>query len=63
MRRMPGNPKTSKWRSTPQALRKRKVVGFTLSDEARDHLDALAAARGVSKSELLEALILATPLN
>ena len=39
---MTSNPKTSRWRSTPQALRRRKAVTITLSDEARERLEELA---------------------
>lgn len=55
-RRMPGNPKGSKWRSTPQAARKRKTVLVTLSDEARARLVALAGMDD-TKSAVVERLI------
>jgi hypothetical protein len=55
---MAGNPKTSKWRSTLQADRKRKLSGFTLSDECKEHLRALSAERGVSQSEMVETLVM-----
>ena len=63
MRRMAGNPKDSKWRSTPQAARKRKMAAFTLSDEAKARLVKLADKHGVSQSEMVEALIMASPLR
>lgn len=63
MPRMPGNPKESKWRSTPQAMRKRKLSGFTLSEEAKARLVRLAEKRGVSQSEMVEALIMSASLK
>lgn len=39
---MAGNPKASPWFSTSQDARKRKVVRFTLSDEAREALAEMA---------------------
>ncbi len=59
-KRMPGNPKTSKWRSPSNALRKRKVYAITLSDEANTKLDALAADGG--RSAVVEALVLGATL-
>jgi hypothetical protein len=60
---MAGNPKGSKWRSTPQAARKRKLSGFTLSDEAKERLSKLAEKHGVSQSAMVEALIMKEPLR
>lgn len=57
---MGGNPKTSKWRSTAQADRKRKPIQVTLSDEARARLELLAP-RGMV-SAFVEGLIMAAPL-
>lgn len=57
MQRMPGNPKDSRWFSTPQSARKRKIVAITLSDEARALLEWLAEERHESKSEIVEGLI------
>lgn len=48
----------SQWYAATNADRKRKQVMFTLSDEARDALDALAEARGETKSAIVEAEIL-----
>jgi predicted transcriptional regulator len=56
---MAGNPKTSAWYSTPQAKRKRKGLEVTLSDEAREKLDALAAAWSMPRSQVVEALVMA----
>lgn len=55
---MGGNPKDSPWRSTPRAARKRKGVELMLSDEARIRLDQMAFERGVSRSALVEEMIL-----
>lgn len=60
--RMPGNPKRSKWRVTPQDARNRKMVAITLSDEARERLERLADEHGLTKSMLVEALIMAAPI-
>jgi len=53
---MTSNPKTSRWRSTPQALRCRKAVTFTLSDEARARLEELAPDG--TRSAYVEGLIM-----
>lgn len=53
---MPSNPKTSKWRSAPAALRNRKAINLTLSEEARAKLDRLADVYG-SKSAVVEAAL------
>lgn len=63
MRTVPGNPKDSKWRSTPQDARNRKIVAITLSDEARERLKALAKARGTHMSTVVEALIMEAALT
>ena len=55
---MTGNPKASPWYSTPKAKRKRKGLEVTLSDEAREKLERLAARRGESMSRVVESLIL-----
>lgn len=46
----------NKWKSTPQALRHRKMVGFTLSPKAIKHLKSLLLP-GESQSGLVERLI------
>lgn len=53
------NPKDSVWYSTPNSLRKRKGLEITLSDLARALLDELAEVRRVSRSLVIEELILA----
>lgn len=53
---MAGNPKTSKWRSTPNTQRHRKEIKLTLSPEAHAKLERLA--RGGHKSPVIERLIL-----
>lgn len=60
---MTGNPKESKWFSAPGAARRRKAVGFTLSDEARERLDKIAKARKRPKSQIIEELILACSIR
>ncbi len=57
---MPGNPKDSPWRSTPQDKRKRKRIELTLSAEARERLEVLAP--GGLRSAFVEGLILSCPL-
>jgi hypothetical protein len=44
--------------SVPRAERTRRAIEVTLSDEARARLAELAEARGVSRSELVEALVM-----
>jgi hypothetical protein len=61
--RMPSNPKESKWYSTPKEDRSRKPIGVTLSDEARDRLDRMAKARKLSRSQVIEDLIMATHIR
>ncbi len=55
--------KETKWYSTPTADRKRKPIGITLSDEARERLEKQAKARGVSRSQVVEELVLAAPIR
>jgi metal-responsive CopG/Arc/MetJ family transcriptional regulator len=56
---MTGNPKSSPWYAVPLKDRVRKVVSFTLSDEAREKLEKLMKRRGEkSRSALIEALIM-----
>ena len=57
---MTGNPKDSPWRSTSQAMRKRKAVAITLSDEARERLELLAPDG--TRSAFIERLILDHPI-
>jgi len=47
------------WYSTPASLRKRKPLQLTLSPEALDLLTNLATAARISRSLLIEGLILA----
>lgn len=56
---MGGNPKSSPWRNTPRDARKRKKLEISLSDEAREKLDRLAA--GGHRSAVIERLILDAP--
>ena len=53
---MTGNPRSSPWRNTPRAKRRRRPIEITLSDEARAALDALAPHG--RRSELVERLVL-----
>lgn len=55
---MPMTMTRSPWYSTSTALRKRKPVTLTLSDEARDILDRLGKQHG-SRSEAVVQLLLA----
>ncbi len=55
---MTGNPKTSKWYAVPRAERKKKKLEITLSDEARAKLEAMAARRKISRSMVIQLLIL-----
>lgn len=60
---MAGNPKKSAWYATPQEARTRKMVAVTLSDAARERLEKLARKRSMSKSELVETLIMEASLS
>ena len=60
---MGGNPKDSEWYSMPRAARRRKGIEIMLPDAAREHLDALAAERGTSRSMVVEELIMGTPVK
>lgn len=60
---MPPNHKESQWYSTPAGARKRKPFTITMSEEAKERLDKMAKARGVSRSQVLEALVMATPIR
>lgn len=53
----------TKWYSTPRAARKRKPIGITLSDEAQERLEKQAKARGISRSQVVEELVLAAPIR
>lgn len=55
---MTGNPKGSPWRSTSRAARKRKGIQLTLSVEACAALTRLAKRGGMSRSKLVELLVL-----
>jgi hypothetical protein len=59
----PPNPKESQWYSTPAEARKRKPFTITMSEEAKERLDKMAKARGVSRSQVLEALVMASPIR
>lgn len=58
---MPGNPKDSKWRSTPESARNKPHANLTLSLDAHVKLERLAALWGKSKSAVVERLILEAP--
>ncbi len=53
---MAGNPKTSKWRSTPNEARARKEIKLTLSGKAHEKLKWLTGPGG-SRSAVVEKLI------
>lgn len=53
------NVKGTKWYATPRAVRARKPLAITLSDEARAKLERLAA--DTSKSAVVERLVLEAP--
>src|SRR5678816_486476 len=50
--------KDDPWYSTPRAMRKRRGIEITLSDDARARLEWLAAERGVALSRVVEDLIM-----
>ena len=52
-----GNPKTSKWRSTPNTARVNKNVMLTLPPEEREKLDRLAKAWGCPRSVAVARLV------
>lgn len=54
---MTGRP-DSKWYSTPRAKRRRKGVEIMLSDEAREALDTMAERYGLTRSGMVEQLVL-----
>lgn len=54
----PSNPVDSPWYSTPRAARHRKSLQVTLPPEALEALEQIADDRGVSRSVVLEALIM-----
>lgn len=54
---MAGNPKTSKWRNTPDHARHRKPLRITLSDEERAALTTLAEKHGCNLSQMVAALV------
>lgn len=56
-----GNPKTSKWRSTPNAARTNKNVMITLPPEEREKLDRLAKAWGCPRSVAVARLVRKEP--
>jgi hypothetical protein len=60
---MAGNPKDSQWYSTPREKRARKGIEVTLPDEALNRLERMAKARKVSRSQVVEALIMAAPIR
>lgn len=59
----PPNQKDSPWYSTPKNARKRKPLGITLSDEAQERLEKQAKARQCSRSQVVEALVMAAPIR
>lgn len=54
---MPGMAVDEKWRSTPNSLRKRKIVQITLSPEAIARLAELADKYKKTRSEIVEMLV------
>ena len=56
-----GNPKTSKWRSTPNTARVNKNVMLTLPPEEREKLDRLAKAWGCPRSVAVARLVRKEP--
>lgn len=57
------NAKDSEWFSTPNAARNRKRFEVTLPEDALARLDKIADARGVSRSVVVETLIMAAPIR
>jgi ribosomal protein L20 len=57
------NAKDTVWASTSNALRKRKRFEVTLPEEALARLEKQADERGVSRSQVIEALIMAAPIR
>ena len=50
--------KDSAWYSTPADRRNRKPIGLTLSAKALARLERQARARGLSRSEVVELLVM-----
>lgn len=61
--RMTEKQKETQWYSTPREARKRKPIGITLSDEAQERLEKQAKARKCSRSQVVEAFIMASPIR
>lgn len=59
----PPNPKDSQWYSTPAEARKRKPFTITMSEEAKERLEKQAKARKCSRSQVVEALVMAAPIR
>lgn len=57
------NAKDTVWASTSNELRKRKRFEVTLPPSALERLDRQAEARGVSRSKVVEDLIMAAPIR
>lgn len=60
---MAKNAPDSPWLVTPQAKRHRKNIMLTLPEDVIERLTKQAGARGVSRSLVVEALILAAPIR
>lgn len=54
---MSGNPRDSKWYTTPAERRKRRGMQLTLSPRFKSLLDELAEREGLSKSRTVEWLL------
>lgn len=59
----PPNQKDSPWYSTPAGARKRKPFTITMSEEAKERLEKQAKARKCSRSQVVEALVMAAPIR
>lgn len=57
------NAKDSEWYSTPRTARKRKGIEVTLSDDALGRLEKMAKARGVSRSQVIDELVMSAPIR
>lgn len=60
---MAKNAPDSPWHVTPNEKRHRKNVMLTLPEDVLERLTKQADARGLSRSKVVEALIMAAPIR
>ena len=60
---MAKHQRDTEWYSTAKDARKRKPLGLTMSEEALARLEKQAKARGVSRSQVVEDLVMTAPVR